>query len=95
MLLLVGRLMGGSMQISADPNALIMVYICLASIVSYSIWFWVLKKGELSRMFIIKFAEPLFACLFGAVLLGEFEWQYLLSFVFIAGGIYVSNKGKG
>ena len=94
-LLLVGRLMGGSMQISADPNALIMVYICLASIVSYSIWFWVLKKGELSRMFIIKFAEPLFACLFGAVLLGEFEWQYLLSFVFIAGGIYVSNKGKG
>ncbi len=91
-LTVIGRLMGGSMQISANPEALIMVYICAASIVSYSIWFWVLKKGELSRMFIIKFAEPLFACLFGAVLLGEFKWQYLLSFVFIAGGIYISNK---
>lgn len=91
-LTVIGRLMGGSMQISANPEALIMVYICAASIVSYSIWFWVLKKGELSRMFIIKFAEPLFACLFGAILLGEFKWQYLLSFVFIAGGIYISNK---
>lgn len=88
----IGRSMGGGMAISLNSSSLIFVYICLASIVSYSIWFWVLKNGELSRMFIIKFAEPLFACLFGAVLLGEFKWQYVLSFLFIAGGIYISNK---
>ena len=94
-LTVIGRLMGGTMAVSLTPSALIMVYICVASIVSYSIWFWILKNGELSRMFIIKFAEPLFACLFGAILLGEFKWQYLISFIFIAGGIYISNKNKG
>jgi len=51
----------------------------------------------LSKMFIIKFAEPVFASIFGALLLGEniFKIQYLLSFVLIASGIYISNMKKG
>ncbi len=68
--------------------------ICFASIFSYSIWFTVVKNGELSKLFIIKFAEPVFACIFGAILLGEniFKVQYILAFLLIAGGIYISNK---
>ena len=47
-------------------------------------------------MFIIKFAEPLFACIFGAILLKEniFQWQYLIAFVLISAGIVFGNKTK-
>ena len=71
-----------------------MGYICLASIVSYCIWFIIVKDGELSKLFIIKFAEPVFACIFSAVLLGEniFRVQYLFAFILIMCGIIISNK---
>ena len=47
-------------------------------------------------MFIIKFAEPLFACLFGAILLKEniFQWQYFIAFILISVGIILGNKTK-
>lgn len=93
-LLIVGRLLGGSMSLVFNKSAFIMVYICLASIFSYSIWYTVVKNGELSKLFIIKFAEPVFACVFGAMILGEniFKIQYILAFLLIATGIYISNK---
>ena len=93
-LLIIGNLLGGSMNFAFNKSAFVMVYIAFASIFSYCIWFTVVKIGELSKLFIIKFAEPVFACVFGALLLGEniFKIQYLLAFLLIAMGIYVSNK---
>ena len=93
-LLTVGTLLGGNMKLVFDKSALIIVYICLASIFSYCIWYSIVKKGELSKLFIIKFAEPMFACIFGALILGEnvFSIQYLSSFFLICIGILVSNK---
>ena len=74
----------------------VFTYICLSSIAGYCLWNYVLKSNSVSKMFIIKFAEPLFACIFGAVLLGEdiFKIQYLLSFIFVSVGIYLGNKGE-
>ena len=79
--------------ISLGEDLWIMVYICAASIVSYCIWFGAVKNGELSKLFIIKFAEPVFACIFGALILGENIWkvQYLIAFLLISGGILISN----
>lgn len=93
-LLIVGRLLGGSMNLTFDQSAFTMVYICFASIFSYLIWYSIVKNGELSKLFIIKFAEPVFACVFGAMILGEniFKIQYILAFLLIATGIYISNK---
>ena len=93
-LLIVGKLLGGSMSFAFNPSSFIIIYICFASIFSYCIWFTVVKSGELSKLFIIKFAEPVFACVFGAIILGEniFKVQYLLAFLLIATGIYISNK---
>lgn len=89
----VGMLMGGQVHFAADASIWIMVYICAASIVSYCIWFGVVKNGELSKLFIIKFAEPVFACIFGALILGEDIWkiQYLIAFLLISGSIWISN----
>lgn len=93
-LLVMGNYLGGGMSFAFDKSAFVMIYICFASIFSYCIWFTVVKYGELSKLFIVKFAEPVFACVFGAILLGEniFKIQYLLAFLLIASGIYVSNK---
>ena len=73
---------------------LIFAYICIASIASYTLWYYVLRNNSLSKMFIIKFAEPLFACVFGAVILGEniLKWQYLIAFLLISFGIILGNK---
>lgn len=93
-LLVVGTLLGGKMSFSFNSSAFIMIYICIASIISYCIWFIIVKSGELSKLFIIKFAEPVFAAVFGALLLGEniFRPQYAISFLLIAAGICISNK---
>lgn len=95
-LLIVGALMGGKVQFRLDASLLPMVYICIASSVSYCVWFSILKSGELSSLYIIKFAEPVFACIFGAILLGENIWkiQYLAALVLICTGILISNKKR-
>ncbi len=93
-LLCIGKFMGGNISFTFDKSLLILAYICIASSISYCIWFKVVKNGELSKLFIIKFAEPLFACIFGALFLGEdiFKVQYLFAFMLIASGIYIANK---
>ena len=95
-LLAIGKLSGGSMSFTPNASSLVFVYICFASIVSYILWYTVVKSGELSKLFIIKFAEPAFACIFGALILGEniLNIQYLAAFILISGGIYISNKQK-
>ena len=92
-LVLVGALMGGRVHFALNSSIWIMVYICAASIVSYCVWYGIVKSGELSKLYIIKFAEPVFACVFGAIILGEdiFKIQYLIAFVLISGSIWLSN----
>ncbi len=89
-------IMGGSFLSFNLNAALIFGYICTASTVAYTLWNYILKTSDLSNMFIIKFAEPLFACLFSAALLGEdiFKLQYLAAFILISAGIILGNKTK-
>ena len=92
-LLAVGLAMGGRVRFSSGDSIWIMVYICTASIVSYCIWYGIVKDGELSKLFIIKFAEPVFACVFGAIILNENIWQiqYLAAFLLVSGAVWFSN----
>ena len=94
-LLGIGMILGGSMDFSLS-YAYVLVYICVASIFSYCIWYTTVQSGDLSNLFIIKFAEPVFACLFGALILGEdiLKLRYLVAFLLIAGGIVVCNSKK-
>lgn len=93
-LLMSAFVMGADMLTFTLKSAVVFSYICIASVLSYTLWYYVLRNNSLSKMFIIKFAEPLFACVFGAVLLGEdiFRIQYLLAFVLISAGIVLGNK---
>lgn len=88
--------MGGKFPTFTPWAVLVFAYICTASIVAYTLWYYVQNHADLSGLFIIKFAEPLFACLFGALLLSEdiFKLQYLFAFLLISLGIVLANLKK-
>lgn len=95
-LLAASLIMGGKMLRFNLTSTLVFTYICVASVAGYTLWYYVLKHTSLSKLFIIKFAEPLFACLFSAAILGEnvFRLQYLAAFVLISLGIVLGHKGE-
>ena len=95
-LLAAAVVMGAEMMAFTLKSTAVFAYICVASISAQTLWYYILKSSNLSKMFIIKFAEPLFACIFGAILLGEdiFKIQYLLAFVLISIGIVLGNKSE-
>ena len=95
-MLIVGIVLGGKVDFRPDWSLWVIVYTCTASVVSYCVWNSIVKTGELSRLFIIKFAEPVFACLISAALLGENIWklQYLAAFILIFSGILIANRKK-
>ena len=94
-LLAAALIMGAGLPIFTIKSALVFLYICIASIGGYTIWTYLMRECSLSRLFIVKFTEPLFACIFGAILLGEdiFKIQYLLAFILISSGIILGDKG--
>lgn len=96
-LLLVGLLMGGSMEIASPAAVPVFLYILLASVVSYCLWYVIVKESALSSLFVIKFSEPLFSCLLGALILGEniMDIRYLLAFLLIGGGIALAQSSTG
>ena len=94
LLLIVALTMHAKIPAFTFESALVFTYICVASIGGYTLWAYLTRTTSLSKLFIIKFAEPLFACIFGALWLGEdiFKIQYLLAFVLISAGIVIGNK---
>ena len=78
-------------------SLLVLSYICTASMSAYVLFGYILRTNNLSKLFIIKFTEPLFACIFSAVLLGEeiFKIQYLLAFILISIGVILGEKSEG
>lgn len=98
-LLAVGMLAGGDVvAVIPKTPAQIGVFsgIVAASVLSYCMWFMLVKKENLSKLFIIKFSEPLFAAIFGWLIRGENIWQlnYLFAFILISGGIVIANYKK-
>ena len=93
-LLIAGLIMGGSIPKITPYAILVFTYICAASIIAYVVYGYAQRVSSNSRLLVIKFAEPLFACIFGAILLGEdiFKLQYLFAFILISLGIFLANK---
>lgn len=95
-LLCVGLASGGSIKTvipQTSQQFAIFGVIIIASTISYCWWFLIVQKENLSKLFIIKFTEPLFAALFGWILLGEdiFNINYIVAFLLISLGIIVAK----
>lgn len=97
-LIVLARLLNAPRISFTSEGVLMLCCICLASIISYCIWYYAMGKVLLSKMYILKFAEPFFACIFGSIMLKEniFTLQYLFAFILIITGVVVgvNNKSK-
>ena len=89
----VGFLNGGRITVCTPRALLVFAYIITATVISYSLWYSVVKKYELSKLFIIKMAEPLFSALVSLALPLEAEitWNHLIAFALVFAAVLVSN----
>ena len=91
-----GLLMGGKITHYTPAATGVFLYICAASIISYSLWNILLKSNSVSKLSIIKFTEPLFAVIFSGFILGEkiFRVSYLVAFVLLIAALIIEHKEK-
>lgn len=96
LLVVIAACMQGQIPVFTWRALPVFGYICFASITGYCLWFSIVKKHSLSKLFIIKFSEPVFACIFGALLLNEniLRWQYALAFMLISAGIVLGHLSE-
>ena len=96
-LLAVGAAFGGGFAIGDLSGWVLFVYIILATCVSYVLWYSIIQKHELSKLFIIKLSEPLFAAIIGAAVLKEnlLQLHYILAFLCVGLAVTVSNLKFG
>lgn len=71
--------------------------VILCSIVQFSGWFYLLRKGDAGKTSSFLFLAPLFGVLSSWLLLGEqMTWHVAVGGVFICGGVFLVNwEGKG
>ena len=95
-MLVAAKVMGAGLPRFTAQSTPVFIYICAASIAGYTIFYYVQRKIKLSVLSVIKFAEPLFACVFGALLLGEdiLKVQYLAAFVLISLSVMLANRNR-
>ena len=92
-LLVIGLAFGGKVTIAEGSDWLLFGYMVVATCASYMIWYTIVQRYDLSKLFIVKLSEPLFAAIIGAIILPEniFQWHYLGAFLCIATAVVISN----
>jgi drug/metabolite transporter (DMT)-like permease len=63
------------------------------SIISYLVWFWLLRRYFTSRLMLLSLLTPLFGVLFGALLLREpIESRFAIGSLLVLAGISIVNS---
>lgn len=92
-LLIIGASCGGGFSLGNVGAWMLFIYIIFATCVSYILWYSIVQKHELSKLFIIKLSEPLFAAIISAIILKEdlLQLHYLFAFLCVGLAVVVSN----
>lgn len=88
-----GMLLGGKIQHFDMRSLAVFSYICIASIVAYSLWNVLIKYNSIAKLSLIKFTEPLFAVVLSGLFLREniLKINYLLALIIIFAAILMDN----
>ncbi len=96
-LILLGKILGGTM-IPLHPVAFVLLlYMALISAVAYTIWGILLKYNPVSKVSIFGFTIQIFGVLLSAVILKEYQNLNLyagIALVLVSLGIYLVNHSK-
>ncbi len=64
----------------------------IIAIVSYLVWFWLMRRYLISRLMLLSLLTPLFGVLFGAALLGDpIDLRFGVGAVFVLLGVVIVN----
>ncbi|WP_026505686.1 DMT family transporter [Butyrivibrio sp. NC3005] len=94
-MILVGLLAGGRLNMTSPSGILLIIYMALISSVAYSIWGILLKYNPVSSVTIYGFTNPIFGAVLSAVFLAEWNTisvKYLISLILVSLGIYIVNR---
>lgn len=93
-LTILGLSCGGRFSHITNTSVYIFAFIVVATIVSYGLWYSIVYQFELSKLFIIKMAEPLFATVVSVMIPAlntKLGYELFIAFVLVALAVYISN----
>ena len=95
-MVLAGRIMGGSLTFYEAGCVPLLLYMALISAVAYSLWAVLLKYNPVSRVTVFGFMNPVFGVILSALLLHEngqaFTLRGVTSLILVCIGIYIVNR---
>lgn len=95
-MVLAGRIMGGSLTFYESGCVPLLLYMALISAVAYSLWAVLLKYNPVSRVTVFGFMNPVFGVILSALLLHEngqaFTLRGVTSLILVCIGIYIVNR---
>ncbi len=95
-LTLVGTMLGGRIEAITVSGVLAYFGLVAASVVAYTLWMWLTKRYDVSRLALIKLTIPLFGVITSAILLGEtlFKWQNWVAVALISLGVIIAEHNN-
>lgn len=96
-LMLVGALFGGRVQLYSGASVAILLYLAALSAVAYTLWGILLKYNPVSKVTVFGFVNPVAGVVLSALLLNEegaLTWITLLSLLLVSCGIIIVQRQK-
>ncbi len=93
-LTVLGIILGGKLDKPNLSGIFAFGGLVLTSIISYTLWMWLTKRYDISRLALLKLTIPLFGIITSAVLLGEklFKWQNWVALILITVGVAFAEQ---
>lgn len=93
-MIITGLIMGGSFKPHSLKALLMLIYLALISAVAYTLWSFLLKNSEVSKISVYGFMNPVIGVILSAFLLrekGTLSVFTFLSLILVGTGIYIVN----
>lgn len=93
-LVLLGILCGGRIHHFTLASSSILIYLALATAVSFLLWNLLLKYNKVGSLAVYNFLTPIFGAILSSIFLGEniFELKNIIAFIFVFLGIGIVNQ---
>lgn len=95
LLMMVGFLLGGRIQLATPSQTAILLYLAFISAGAYTLWGILIKYNPVSQVSVYGFMNPVFGVILSWLLLKDSSQtlgvQSILALIFVCGGIYVVN----
>ncbi|MEL7566863.1 MAG: DMT family transporter [Dehalobacterium sp.] len=94
MLALLGILCGGKVHHFTLSSSSILIYLALATTVSFFLWNLLIKYNKVGSLAVYNFLTPIFGAILSSIFLGEtiLELKNFIAFVLVFLGIWMVNK---